>query len=131
MICCRNVKISALIAARDRNRSPTAHTVSLIRSLITDQHRPILGQPPANRFATGTGAALVERLSVEYWRWRRGVYGATASGPGIANPELVEKGELPAEFLCGLHATKLPSDVVLGCHVKVKNEMLELRLMEK
>jgi hypothetical protein len=29
--------------------------MSLIRSLITDQHRPILGQPPANRFATGTG----------------------------------------------------------------------------
>jgi hypothetical protein len=29
--------------------------MSLTRSLITDQHRPILGQPPANRFATGTG----------------------------------------------------------------------------
>ena len=53
MICCRNVKISASIAARDRNRSTTAQTMSLTRSLITDQHRPILGQPPANRFATG------------------------------------------------------------------------------
>src|SRR5258708_390692 len=55
MICCRNVKISASIAARDRNRSTTARTMSLTRSLITDQHRPILGQPPVNRFATGTG----------------------------------------------------------------------------
>src|SRR5712664_18855 len=56
MICCRNVKISASIAARDRNRSTTAQTISLARSLITDQHRPILGQLPANRFATGTPA---------------------------------------------------------------------------
>src|SRR5260370_33933384 len=60
MICCRNVKISASIAARDRNRSTTAHTMSLTRSLITDQHRPILGQPPANRFATGTGRAAAQ-----------------------------------------------------------------------
>jgi hypothetical protein len=58
MICCRNVKISASIAARDRNRSTTAHTMSLTRSLITDQHRAILGQPPANRFATGTADDL-------------------------------------------------------------------------
>src|SRR5258708_29669851 len=55
IICCRNVKISASIPARDRNRSTTAQTMSLKRSLITDQHRPILGQPPAIRFATGTG----------------------------------------------------------------------------
>src|ERR1700736_437607 len=53
MICCRNVKISASSAARDRNRSTTAQTMSLKRYLITDQHRPILGQPPVNRFATG------------------------------------------------------------------------------
>jgi ATP-dependent exoDNAse (exonuclease V) alpha subunit len=33
--------------------------MSLTRSLITDQHRPILGQPPANRFATGTGIESV------------------------------------------------------------------------
>src|ERR1700751_440457 len=58
MICYRNVKISASIAARDRNRSPTAHTMSLTRSLITDQHHPILGQPPADRFATGTAVSL-------------------------------------------------------------------------
>src|ERR1700676_5052211 len=54
MICCRNVKISASSAARDRNRSTTAQTMSLKRYLITDQHRPILGQPPVNKFATGT-----------------------------------------------------------------------------
>src|ERR1700736_6331503 len=58
MICCRNVKISASIAARDRNRSTTAQTMSLTRSLITDQHRPILGQPPANRFAKGTASTI-------------------------------------------------------------------------
>ena len=44
MICCRNVKISASSAARDRNRSTTAQTMSLKRSLITEQHRPILDQ---------------------------------------------------------------------------------------
>src|ERR1700722_18725628 len=57
MICCRNVKISASSAARDQNRSTTAQTMSLKRYLITDQHRPILGQPPVNRFATGTGGS--------------------------------------------------------------------------
>src|SRR5262245_44644719 len=55
MICCRNVKISASIAARDRNRSTTAQTMSLTRSLITQQHCPILDQPPVIRFAIGTG----------------------------------------------------------------------------
>src|SRR5258708_4302709 len=55
IICCRNVKISASIAARDRNRSTTAQTMSLKRSLITDQHLPILGIPPSYRFSTGTG----------------------------------------------------------------------------
>jgi hypothetical protein len=44
MIYCRNVKISASSAARDRNRSTTAQTMSLKRSLITEQHRPILDQ---------------------------------------------------------------------------------------
>src|ERR1700738_4430879 len=57
MICCRNVKISASSAARDRNRSTTAQTMSLKRYLITDQHRPILVQPPVNRFSTGTPVA--------------------------------------------------------------------------
>src|SRR6476660_5622300 len=77
MICCRNVKISASSAARDRNRSTTAQTMSLKRYLITDQHRPILGQPPVNRFATGTGrqagniallAAKIEALKAEIAR---------------------------------------------------------------
>jgi hypothetical protein len=31
--------------------------MSLTRSLITDQHRPILGQPPANGFATGNAGS--------------------------------------------------------------------------
>src|SRR6476660_8437406 len=42
--------ISASSAARDRNRSTTAQPMSLKRSLITRQHRPILGQTP-----TGSG----------------------------------------------------------------------------
>ena len=33
--------------------------MSLTRSLITEQHRPILGQPPVNRFATGTGIGAI------------------------------------------------------------------------
>src|SRR4029077_8011802 len=43
-ICCRNVRISASIAAHDRNRSTTIQTMSLTRFLITQQHRPILDQ---------------------------------------------------------------------------------------
>src|SRR5882757_2058081 len=43
-ICCRNVRISASSAARDRNRSATIQTMSLTRSLIPQQHRPILDQ---------------------------------------------------------------------------------------
>src|SRR5258707_3369290 len=43
-ICCRNIQISVSSAARDRNRSTTIQTMSLTRSLITQQHRPILDQ---------------------------------------------------------------------------------------
>jgi hypothetical protein len=43
-ICCRNIQISASSAARDRNRSVTIQTMSLIRSLIPRQHRLILNQ---------------------------------------------------------------------------------------
>src|SRR6478672_3648652 len=43
-ICCRNIQISASSAARDRIRSTTIQTMSLTRSLITQQHRPILDQ---------------------------------------------------------------------------------------
>jgi hypothetical protein len=46
-ICCRNVQISASSAARGRNRSTTVQPMSLKRSLIEQQHYPILGQPPA------------------------------------------------------------------------------------
>src|SRR5258708_33823385 len=43
-ICCRNVRISASSADRDRNRSTTIQTMNLTRSLIPQQHRPILDQ---------------------------------------------------------------------------------------
>jgi len=43
-ICCRNVRISASSAARNRIRSTTIQTMSLTRSLIPQQHRPILDQ---------------------------------------------------------------------------------------
>jgi len=46
-ICCRNVQISASSAARDRNRSTTIQPISLQRSLMAQQHRPILHQLPA------------------------------------------------------------------------------------
>jgi hypothetical protein len=46
-ICCRSTQISASSAARDRIRSTTIQPMSLQRSLITQQHRPILDQPPA------------------------------------------------------------------------------------
>ena len=44
LICCRNIQISASSTARDRIRSTTIQTMSLTRSLITQQHRPILDQ---------------------------------------------------------------------------------------
>src|SRR6478752_8452911 len=44
LICCRNIQSSTWSAARDRNRSATIQTMSLTRSLITQQHRPILDQ---------------------------------------------------------------------------------------
>src|SRR6476620_4764174 len=43
-ICCRSIKISTSSSARDRIRSTTIQTMSLTRSLITQQHRPILDQ---------------------------------------------------------------------------------------
>src|SRR5437879_4370469 len=52
-ICCRNVRISASSAVRDRNRSATIQTMSLTTSLIPRQHRPILDQ-------------LLVRLSLRY-----------------------------------------------------------------
>src|SRR3981081_4161379 len=43
-ICCRSVRISASSAARGRNRSTTILTMSPTRSLIPQQHCPILDQ---------------------------------------------------------------------------------------
>jgi hypothetical protein len=45
-ICCRNIQISTSSAVRDRNRSATIQTMSLTRSLIPKEHRPILDQLP-------------------------------------------------------------------------------------
>src|ERR1700740_676989 len=45
-ICCRNIQISTSSAVRDRNRSATIQTMSLTRSLIPQEHRPILDQLP-------------------------------------------------------------------------------------
>jgi hypothetical protein len=41
-ICCRNARISASSAAHDRNRSTAVQTMSLTRSIIPQQHHPIL-----------------------------------------------------------------------------------------
>ena len=43
-ICCRNIQISTSSAVRDPNRSATIQTMSLTRSLIPQEHRPILDQ---------------------------------------------------------------------------------------
>jgi hypothetical protein len=40
----RNIQISTSSAVRDRNRSVTIQTMSLTRSLIPQEHRPILDQ---------------------------------------------------------------------------------------
>src|ERR1700746_2959877 len=45
-ICCRNIQISTSSAVRDRDRSATIQTMSLTRSLIPQEHRPILDQLP-------------------------------------------------------------------------------------
>src|ERR1700761_9605113 len=45
-ICCRNIQISTSSAVRDRNRSATIQTMNLTRSLIPQEHRPILDQLP-------------------------------------------------------------------------------------
>jgi hypothetical protein len=47
LICCLKVRISAASATRDRNRSITIPMISLHKSNIEQQHRPILDQPPA------------------------------------------------------------------------------------
>jgi hypothetical protein len=46
LICYLNTTISASSATRDRNRSITIPKISLLKSNIEKQHRPILCQPP-------------------------------------------------------------------------------------
>src|ERR1700738_120766 len=48
LICCLSTKISASSATRDRSRSMTIPKISLHKSNIEQQHRPILDQPPAD-----------------------------------------------------------------------------------
>src|SRR3979411_300044 len=85
-ICCRNVRISASSAARDRNRSATIQTMSLTRSLIPQQHRPILDQLLVRlSLRQGQGAGMLDALAIvkpetvirwhragfrAYWRWK-------------------------------------------------------------
>ena len=47
LICCLKTRISASSATRDRSRSITIPKISLHKSNIEQQHRPILDQPPA------------------------------------------------------------------------------------
>jgi hypothetical protein len=47
LICCLNTKISASSTTRDRSRSITIPKISLHKSNIEQQHRPILDQLPA------------------------------------------------------------------------------------
>src|SRR5258705_13418427 len=61
LICCRKVQISASSITRDRIRSTTIQPMSLQRSLIPHDHRPILDRLPSRiRFATGT-AGFIEK----------------------------------------------------------------------
>src|ERR1700739_3827780 len=48
LICCLSIKISASSVARDRRRSITIPKISLHKSNIEQQHRPILDQLPAD-----------------------------------------------------------------------------------
>src|SRR3984893_15292418 len=48
LICCLSTKISASSATRDRSRSMTIPKISLHKSNVEQQHRPILDQPPAD-----------------------------------------------------------------------------------
>jgi hypothetical protein len=48
LICCRSTTISASSVVRDRSRSITVPKISLHKSNIEQQHRPILDQTPAD-----------------------------------------------------------------------------------
>src|SRR6185503_9569086 len=64
LICWLNTKISASSVARDRKRSVNIRQISLHRSNITQQHRPILDQPPAVTVGTAdVQASLINSLA--------------------------------------------------------------------
>src|ERR1700724_3516236 len=87
-ICCRNVRISASSAARDRNRSTTIQTMCLTRSLIPQQHRPILDQLLV-RLSLRQGQCSDGRVDVDHARlraviWRiKNVFTRPGSKPGL------------------------------------------------
>jgi hypothetical protein len=54
LIWCLKRRTSASSATRDRSRSITIPKISLHKSNIGQQHRPILDHPPAGLFATET-----------------------------------------------------------------------------
>src|ERR1700757_3899098 len=61
-IYCRNIQISTSSAVRDRNRSATIQTMSLTRSLIPQEHRPILDQLPVRLSLRQGQAAIVQEV---------------------------------------------------------------------
>src|ERR1700757_1011776 len=62
-IYCRNIQISTSSAIRDRNRSATIQTMSLTRSLIPQEHRPILDQLPVRlSLRQGHGRRAIVKL---------------------------------------------------------------------
>ena len=68
--------------------------MSLTRSLITDQHRLILGQPPANRFATGT-APFKRHVSID-----KETGNAVGDALSVANHwEIAQKGSQESAFV--------------------------------
>src|SRR6202163_3278063 len=92
LICWRNVQISASSAARERIRSTTVQPISLQRSLMAQQHRPILGLSPAQmRFPTGTPALRGRRLV----SW---LVAQMHQGPADAGPWLFSEKFGPRRF---------------------------------
>jgi hypothetical protein len=76
LICWRNTRISTSSATRDRSRSITIPKISLHKSNIEQQHRPILDQPPADWI-------------YDRHKYRNGTHVASRSGfLGVAPPLL-------------------------------------------
>jgi hypothetical protein len=71
LICCLKTRISASSATRDRSRSITIPKISLHKSNIKQQHRPILDQPPAGwGLRQGQPPDPTTRLVRNRCRWR-------------------------------------------------------------